>query len=44
MFNRPRYSTGRSLFMFLLGLALGTLTVNAVVGAHLTELVGDLPP
>ncbi|NJK51484.1 hypothetical protein HC931_28400 [Candidatus Gracilibacteria bacterium] len=43
MFNRPRFSTGRSLFMFLVGLALGTLTVNGIIAPYLTELVGALP-
>jgi hypothetical protein len=51
MFNRPRYSAGRTLFIFLVGLALGTVTVNAfalraggiLVADNLSELVGDLP-
>jgi hypothetical protein len=51
MFNRPRYSTGRTLFVFLVGLAVGTFTVNAfalraggiLVADNLSELVRDLP-
>ncbi|NJK48052.1 hypothetical protein HC931_07610 [Candidatus Gracilibacteria bacterium] len=43
MFNESRFSTGRTLFMFLVGLALGTLTVNGIISPYLTELVGDLP-